>query len=70
MSFAWHYSILCSPAGWGPCTAASRVGHECVSAADDSTSESVCYMSTVLQKTLPTELGAFFTILHGFGEIS
>lgn len=37
-----------------------------MSAADDSASESVCYMSAVLQKTLPTELGAFFTILSGF----
>lgn len=68
MSFAWPCSILCSPAGWGPCTAVPRVGHECVSATDDSASKSVCYMSEVLQKTLPTELGALLQFCMFLGD--
>lgn len=36
---------------------ASRVGHECVFAADNSVSASACCMSVVLHKTLPTESG-------------
>lgn len=47
----------------GTFAAASRVGHECVSAADDTVSVCACSMSIVLQKTyLQSWFGFFFYI--------
>lgn len=43
-------------------------GMKCVSAADDSASKSVCYMSEVLQKTLPTELRALLQFCMFLGD--
>lgn len=60
MSSGWHHSILCAPAGCGPSQLALGWGirvhlQQMIACA----SVRACYMSGVLQKTLPTGLGDF-----------